>query len=953
MSFHKYILIAALAAGALPQGAAAEDAFYPNPCFCGSLTDYQQSWIANTGGVPSTHVPHSMRSLYVHPDGRVLTICEWDEGGTNVGVFKDNKIICVPRNSGTGSYGRNSGAAVVMDDSHIFQLMRFHGRSGANGNMNANGLPQFPPANNDIEWQVINRYDSETGFESRFDKGYGPGGNMLLIASEAGRQPKGIAVTDKYVLVSLPKNPKDSESCDSLMLYDKATMSSVASRRFKIDHAGYIYADRKGYVWMLQGDKIVAMNINTGAILDRATLMLPEDTDIKSFTVDTRSGRERLLLANSGVDMNILIYNNIYSAPKLASTFGVKGGVFSTADGYRRGEVGPLRFEGPTGVGVDNNGNIYISNMFVGSTGATLHAYRESDATLLWKQEGLEFTSTGDFDNTMATRVYSPERIYDIDYTRSGQRMDHLVATTVDPFSYPADLRLEPNPPSPIKTGIFKRKVRGTDYIFVGNMYSTALAGYRFDPEKHGYIAVPFMKILADKTSFWYDANGDGQPADNEVTITSPNGGTFSQYVDRDGNIWMADRSQVGQKKALFRRWRVLPELNNGYIKYGSEEVYELPSYISDISRVLYDAESDELILGGYTTVRPWTNSQLWGQVGTTILVYDKISEKLDNNIDPETWVPKVQIDLPFDMRDSSGKNTGEDIKSMMFTQNYIYGQQQQGGVINLYNRHNGEYLGNIAPTDVVEKRSGWTDFTYAMNARENSDGSIEILAEENAFAKVVHYRINSLEANMTRLGDLIPYRIQVLGPDGRAFDIDRIHEKDLIRFQVWVKNDARGPVVNRRANDPTRCRVRFTLVDVKTGNNIVTVDSEAYKSDIEGGETILCAVADDKRWPYESGDYRLDVHVNYGNLGNECRTDNNRDSFTFGGQGLEASVDAVAVANGAVSYRIYNPAGLTIAAGEASSKENIDTAVLAAGIYFLSITDSNGSTDTRKIIVQ
>ena len=86
---------------------------YPNDCHCGDLTDYQTSWIANSGGVPRTHVPHSMDALFVRGDGTVATICNWDEGGTNVGLFKDNVIVCVPEESGTGSWGRNSGKAVV------------------------------------------------------------------------------------------------------------------------------------------------------------------------------------------------------------------------------------------------------------------------------------------------------------------------------------------------------------------------------------------------------------------------------------------------------------------------------------------------------------------------------------------------------------------------------------------------------------------------------------------------------------------------------------------------------------------------------------------------------------------------------------------------------------------------------------------------------------------------
>lgn len=933
----------------LLMGGSAAAEYFPNPCYCGQLTDYKQSWIANSGGVPATHVPHSMRALYVHPDGRAVTICEWDEGGTNIGVFKDNAIVCVPKNSGTGSYGRNSGAALAMDDRYIYQLMRFNGRSGANSNMNSNGLPQFPPANNDIEWQVVNLYDAETGNESRFDRGYGPGGNMMIIATQADRCPKGIAVTDKYLVASLPRNSKDEYSTDSLMIYDKTNLNGVAIRRFKIEKAGYIYADRKGYVWILQDKKIVPVNLSTGAILERAVVTLPADADIKSFSIDTRSGRERLLLANSGKDMNVLIYTNIYAAPTLTSTFGVTGGIFSTADGYKRGQMGPLRFEGPTGVGVDNDGNIYVSNMFVGSTGATLHAYKEATGELLWKQEGLVFTATADFDNTLPNRVYCPERIYDIDYSKSECRIDHLVATTVDPFNFPGDLRLEPNPPSPIKTGVFKRKIKGTDYLFVGNMYSTTLAGYRFDPEKWGYIAVPFMKIMADKLSFWYDANADGQPDDKETVITSANGGTFSQYVDSEGTIWMADRSQVAGKKAFLRRWRVLPELKNGFIQYGPEEICELPSYITDISRVLYDPEKDELILGGYTTSRPWTNPKLWGQVGTTILIYDNATKKLADNA-PDLWTPKVQIDLPFDIKGDDGRNTGEDIKGMMFTENYIYGQQQQGGVINVYSRHDGDYLGNISPTAVVQRQSGWTDFTFAMNARENADGTTEILAEENAFAKVVHYKLNSLDAKMTRLGDLIPYRIQVLDPQGRAFDIDRIHEDDPIRFQVWVKNIARGPVTKRRANIQNRCTVRFNLVDVKSGEKIYTVLSDNYEQDIQGGETLLFTPgASASEWKYKSGDYRLEIYVNYGNAGNECRTDNNQDAVTFGGVAQTAGIDEVEFGR-TVDYRIINVAGVVV---RQESADTPDLSCLSAGIYCIEQTDDAGNRKSEKIIIK
>lgn len=972
-------MAAMMALAVPPQSIAADSAPipYPNQCFCGSLTDYTQSWIANTGGVPTTHVPHSIRSMHVMADGRVITACEWDEGGTNVGIFKDNRIVAIPPQSGTGSYGRYSLHCITADDSYIYQPLHFNGRSG-NDNLNSNGLRQFPQNHPDVEWQVIHRYDAETGANAPFAQGYGPGANMFLVATQAGRFIQGVAASERELIVSLPANPFDAESADSLLIYDKASMSNIPLRRFRVDTTGFLYADKKGYVWCMQGKRLVPIHITTGAVRTQSIIEFPDDVDPRSFSIDTSSGRERILVANSGKDCNVLIYTNIYSKPTLSSTFGQTGGIFAATGKYKRGQVGPGRLEGPTGVGIDANGNIYISNMFVGSTGATLHAYNEATGKQLWKQEGLVFTATADFDQTMRNRVYCPERIYDIDYSKSQCRLDTLVATTVDPFNFPHDLRLEPNPPSPIKTGVFKRKIHGKDYHFVGNMYSTALAGYRYDPANWGYIAVPFMKILADGVSFWYDSNADGQPADDETTWTARNGDTFSQYVDTKGNIWMADRTMRGSQKARFRLWEVLPEDNaHGYIQWGKEQVFDLPSYITDCSRVLYDPDADELIIGCYTTQRPWNNPSLWGQVGTTILVYDKAMEKIHSGTDPELWVAKLQIDIPFDSK--SGDNV-QDAKCLMFTQNYIYTHIQQGGRICLYNRHNGEYLGDVSPTAVVEYKNGWTDFTYAMNARENEDGSIEILAEENAFAKVVHYRINSLDAKMTKLGDLIPYNVQVLCADGTPFDIDNVREKDAIGFRVWVLNNARGPVTNRRASNPTRCQVRFRLIDLSTGREVFSRMSAPYTRDIPGGESLLFTIdgIDEQPWRYVSGQYELEVYVNYGNLGEECDTNNNTATVRFGGQGGEAGIDALVAdrskplslfPNPAVSQTrlsgamtavadfslaVYALDGTQVIGEERVAGDNtVDVGGLFPGVYILTVRGADGGSAETKLIVK
>ena len=52
-----------------------------------TLKNYSTSWIGNDGGYEEVHIPHDMWNIYTNNDGIVATICGWDEGGTNVGVY--------------------------------------------------------------------------------------------------------------------------------------------------------------------------------------------------------------------------------------------------------------------------------------------------------------------------------------------------------------------------------------------------------------------------------------------------------------------------------------------------------------------------------------------------------------------------------------------------------------------------------------------------------------------------------------------------------------------------------------------------------------------------------------------------------------------------------------------------------------------------------------------------
>ena len=95
---------------------------------------YVNSWIGNTYGTPADHIAHSIDTIYVTPSGKVATITGWDEGGANAALYSSTGAkIGIPVENGTGSWGRNSGSAVFVDDTYLYQSMQQQGGYDADG----------------------------------------------------------------------------------------------------------------------------------------------------------------------------------------------------------------------------------------------------------------------------------------------------------------------------------------------------------------------------------------------------------------------------------------------------------------------------------------------------------------------------------------------------------------------------------------------------------------------------------------------------------------------------------------------------------------------------------------------------------------------------------------------------------------------------------------------------
>ena len=193
------------------------------------------------------------------------------------------------------------------------------------------------------------------------------GSFLAVVEVPHGTKPaiRGLCANEARLLIGSPFE-------NSIKVYDAESMQQVGS--WKIDRPDKMCMDRNGNVWVLQrpesagewaairfsaDGKALAPKIEFGAGVIPTALCI--------------DGRNRLLVADAGMDQQVKIYDNLEKAPTLSATLGVKGGIFA---GPVCGRFGDLRFNKPTGVGVDAKGNIYVA-----SSGSVAGAARSLSAT--------------------------------------------------------------------------------------------------------------------------------------------------------------------------------------------------------------------------------------------------------------------------------------------------------------------------------------------------------------------------------------------------------------------------------------------------------------------------------------------------------------------------------------------------------------------------------------------
>ena len=98
------------------------------PSFDSPRLQVECSWLGNTFAGADAWIQQDIRALTVTSDGTVLTNVEWEEGGGNVGEYRDGRLVRYARH--THGWGAMGGVAIGANAKYVYLGGQFHNEGG-------------------------------------------------------------------------------------------------------------------------------------------------------------------------------------------------------------------------------------------------------------------------------------------------------------------------------------------------------------------------------------------------------------------------------------------------------------------------------------------------------------------------------------------------------------------------------------------------------------------------------------------------------------------------------------------------------------------------------------------------------------------------------------------------------------------------------------------------------
>jgi len=698
---------------------------------------YSRSWVGNsfaTGGSPGGKwVQNNVAAMWVAADGRCYTASGWDEAKREGGIYQNGQVIGTLANlhpSEGGSWGMGV-SSITGDGTWIYV--------GING--------------------ALRRYKMDGG-HAPFDGGIGNrksevqvvGGSGYLWGLSADPANGRIFATFRgEAIKAKDKTPASPAPPDEVVMIDIKTMKPLA--RWMLPRAGRCAVAADGTLWVIQEAESVGSTPSRILHFTADGEKLPQEIAGEpgfSPTALHFGGENILAVADNGPDQQIKIYD-LAGEPKLTSTFGAKGGIYSGV----AGESKPLKFCGLTGLGTDAEGNIYISQNRFGphvngaeGAGTNIESYRLVDGRRNWQVLGLEFVDGGDFvPGTDGSEMYSKYSRYqlDLDKTTPGTEWSYG-AHIINPFKYPNDPRvLHLRDSWDWSTTSFVRVLEGRRFMFNTSMWGERLEIYRFNSATDGEIAIPsgFLKSggggltnAPEKGEWlWRDLNGNGNPETDEFSqpASKSNFNIKGWWVDERGDLWQTVFGPPNQIRRF--PYAGLDAKGNPMWDFGTMQVCEAPAPFAGKGGAPYRAEyfpdTDTLFISGYTTDVPVHGGHNIKLIGTSIAAYPNWSKggRIAKWVNP--------------LFDGSGK-TNRGPTSMRVAGDFIFVGYDGGsyapdsGFVRIFRTSDGGHVGRMW---AGSNANGRIDITYGVSAIKRKSGEYLVLVEDDWYARLAFYR--------------------------------------------------------------------------------------------------------------------------------------------------------------------------------------------------------------------
>ncbi|MBN3757132.1 hypothetical protein G3N95_29615 [Paraburkholderia sp. Tr-20389] len=714
---------------------------------------YRNSWVGNTWGYANERwVQGDVQALAVTPEGDVFTNAPWDEGGGEIGHFRDGQLIRY--GGGSHGWGMLGGDAIAVNDDYVFAaqiVVSLGDEMAAQKHLPKKG----------VVWYGVSRRsraDIRKGvpFDGQADW---PGSPVTFRTVTTGSDNdddaiRGLAADANRLFVS---NVRDNR----IDIFDTHSMQPAGS--FSVRGPGRLALAPDGSLWIMERSRTDAVarvvhHARNGPVL--GTLELPADTVPADLTLDARG---RLLIADNGPRQQILIFTASQRAPayteqgtgsapksspfshedvpmQLSATLGEAHGIYAG----RAGAPGPLRFNGLTGVGVDRAGNVYVSmngagpRGFDGGPGNTDGAVIESytpDGKRRFSLQGLLFVDGAQFVDGQPPSVYSGTKRFALDLSRPTGEEWSYAGYTADRFRYPYDPYLN------LKQGQrgtpLVRDIDGHRLLYTIDMNATYLRIYRFEADRE--TAIPsglFANSHIDGAWprnqpargewIWRDTAGKGRfaPSDFSQSTTQTDGPpVVGWWVDSRGDIWQAAAQQGLRRFPL----QGFDATGNPVYRYAAMQRYAPPAQFNRIARISYFPDSDTMYVSGSTPQRPYLDFN-WRGAGSMLARYDHW-----NSGHP---VLRYTIDLP-----DQGPADPQSLSGFAVAGDYIFGVETRTGVVRVYDRDTGKDAGRLAPGPETGEASGLIDVTMPVTAHRLATGEYLVLVEEDWHGKAMMYR--------------------------------------------------------------------------------------------------------------------------------------------------------------------------------------------------------------------